>query len=128
MRLGTTLFAALVLTVALANTAWAQAPRTYTGTYSVFGPYSSRASTGTYSVYGPYTDRYSSTPSATSTSIGSASSPWRTESITQTGSGSGQGDSATGLSPATDRALAPSRPRYVRLSFAGNAIQGIVVP
>ena len=68
MRIGTSLFAALVLAGALANAAWAQAPRASTSTYSVYGPYSTRASTGTYSVYGPYSTRYSSPSSLAPTS------------------------------------------------------------
>jgi hypothetical protein len=134
MRFGISLFTALVLTGALANAARAQAPRASTDTYSGFGPYSTRASTGTYSVYGPYSTRYSSasSPTPTSTSSGSDSSLRTAGSITQTGNGRGQGDDATrpdaGRAPAAGGKLGVSRPRYVRLGIAGNAIQAIVIP
>jgi hypothetical protein len=132
MRFGTSLFAALVLAGALANAAWAQAPGASTGTYSVYGPYSTRASTGTYSVYGPYSTRYSSASSPTPTSTGSDSSLRTAGLITQTGNGRGQGDDATrpdaGRTPAVGGGLGASRPRYVRIGIAGNAIQAIVIP
>jgi hypothetical protein len=132
MRFGTTLFAALVLVGALANVARAQAPYASTGTYSVYGPYSTRASTGTYSVYGPYSTRYSSASSPTPMSTSSDSSLRTAGSITQTGNGRGQGDDVTrpdaGRAPAAGGGLGASRPRYVRLGIAGNAIQGIVIP
>jgi hypothetical protein len=130
MRFGTSLFAALVLAGALANAARAQMPLASTGTYSVYGPYSTRASTGTYSVYGPYSTRYSSPSSLAPTSTDSS---FRTAGLmTQTGGkGSGQGDDATRSdarrSPAVGGGPA-SRPRYVRIGIAGNAIQGIVIP
>jgi len=132
MRFGTSLFAALVLTGALANAARAQGPGGSTGTYSVYGPYSTRGSTGTYSVYGPYTTRYSSPSGPTPTSTSSDSS-WRTAGLmTQTGKGRGQGDDATrpdaGRAPAAGSGPGASRPRYLRLNFAGNAVQGIVIP
>jgi hypothetical protein len=131
MRFGTSLFAALVLAGALANVARAQAPRS-TGTYSVYGPYSSRASTGTYSVYGPYSTRYSSAFNPAPTSTSSDSSLRTAGLITQTGKGSGQGDDATrsdaGRAPAAGGGLGASRPRYVRIGVAGNVIQGIVIP
>jgi hypothetical protein len=124
MRLGITLFAALVLAGSVTNAAHAQAPRASTGTYSVYGPYTNRASTGTYSVYGPYTTRSSSSSSPASMSTSSDSS-------LRTGNGRGQGDDATrpeaGRAPAAGGPGA-SRPRYVRIGVAGNAIQAIVIP
>ena len=42
MRFGTSLFSALVLAGALASAARAQGPGASTGTYSVYGPYSTR--------------------------------------------------------------------------------------
>ncbi len=127
MRFGTNLFVALVLAGALANAARAQAPYASTGSYSVYGPYSTRASTGTYSVYGPYSTRYSSPSSLAPTSTGSDSSLRTAGSLTQTGKGMGQGDDAT--RPDAGRAPAARAPyRYVRLGIAGNAIQGIVIP
>jgi hypothetical protein len=133
MRLGTCLFAALVLGGALANPAQAQALRPSTGTYSVYGPYTSRASTGTYSVYGPYTTRNTSPPTLGSTNSATDSSLRSAGSMTQTGGkGNGQGDDVTrsdaGRAPIAGGAPAASRPRYVRISVAGNAIQAIVVP
>jgi hypothetical protein len=132
MRYGTSLFAALVLSGALANAAWAQAPRASTGTYSVYGPYSTRGSTGTYSVYGPYSERFSSASSPAPMSTSSDSSLRTSGSMTQTGNGRGQGDDATrsdaGRAPAVAGGLGASRPRYVRINIAGNAIQGIVIP
>jgi hypothetical protein len=132
MRFGTSLFAALVLTGALANAARAQGPGASAGTYSVYGPYSTRASTGTYSVYGPYSTRYPSPSSPTPTSTSSDSSLRTAGLITQTGKGRGQGDDATrpdaGRAPAAGGGSGASRPRYVRLNIAGNAIQGIVIP
>ena len=132
MRFWTSLFAALVLSVALANAAQAQAPGASGGSYSVYGPYSSRASTGTYSVFGPYSERYSSPSSQTRTSSDTYSSLRTPALLSQTGAkGSGQGDVAA----RPDAGRAPvgggpgtSRPRYVRISIAGNAIQGIVIP
>jgi len=128
MRYGTSLFVALVL----ANAAWAQMPRASTGTYSVYGPYSSRASIGTYSVYGPYSERFSSASSPSLMSTTSDSSLRTAGLMTQTGNGRGQGDDAirpdAGRAPAAGSGLGASRPRYVRLGIAGNAIQGIVIP
>jgi hypothetical protein len=133
MRFGTSLFAALVLVGALADAARAQAPRASTGTYSVYGPYTNRASTGTYSVYGPYSTPYSSPSSLAPTSTGSDSSLRAAGLITQTGGkGSGQGDDVTrpdaGRAPAAGGGTGATRPRYVRIGIAGNAIQGIVIP
>jgi hypothetical protein len=117
MRFGISLFAALVLAGALANAAWAQAPR---------------ASTGTYSVYGPYSERYSSASSPAPMSTSSDSSLRTAGLMTQTGNGRGQGDDATRpdarRAPAAGGGLGASRPRYVRIGIAGNAIQGIVIP
>ena len=128
MRLGTSLFAALVLACVLANTARAQAPGASTtapGSYSVYGPgltYRQDSSyTGPYSVYGPgltyrqdssyrgpYYDRFSSASSSD-------------------GKGRGLGDGVT--RPDAGRAPAASgRPRYVRIGISGNVIQANVVP
>ena len=132
MRFGTSLFAAFVLAGALANAARAQPPRASTGTYSVYGPYSTRASTGTYSVYGPYSERYSSPSSPAPTGTGPYSSLRTAGLITQTGNGRGLSGDATrpdaGRAPAAGGGPGASRPRYVRISIAGNAIQAIVVP
>jgi hypothetical protein len=152
MRFGTTLFAALVLAGALANTVRAQLPGASTaapGPYSVYGPgltYRQDSSyTGPYSVYGPgltyrqdssyrgpYYGRFPSASSPAPTGTGSSSSV-RTAGLTpQTGKGSGRGDGATrpdaGRTPAAGSGPGASRYRYVRLSIAGNAIQGIVIP
>jgi hypothetical protein len=117
MRFGISLFAALVLTGALANTGRAQGPG---------------APTGTYSVYGPYSTRYPSPSSPTPTSTSSDSSLRTAGLIIQTGKGRGQADDATrpdaGRAPATGGGHGASRPRYVRLNIAGNAVQGIAIP
>ena len=132
MRFGTSLFAALVLAGALANAARAQGPGASTGTYSVYGPYSTRASTGTYSVYGPYSTRYPSPSSPTPTSTSSDSSLRTAGLITQTGNERGLGGEVTrpvaGRAPAAGAGPGTSRPRSVRISIAGNAIQAIVIP
>ena len=151
MRFGTSLFAALVLTGALANVAWAQLPgapplpplptaptsvyapgstyrqdSSYTGPYSVYGPgLMYRQDPSSYK--GPYSERYSSPSNPTPTGIGSNSSLRTAGLTTQTGNGSGLGGDAT--RPDAGRApAAGGRPRYVRISIAGNAIQAIVIP
>ena len=122
----------LVLAGALTNSARAQTPSASTGTYSVYGPYSTRPLTGTYSVYGPYTGRYSSSSSSIPTSSDSNTSSKTAAPSSQTGKGNGQGDDANrpdaGRGAAAVGGPGARRPRYVRLSIAGNAIQAIVIP
>ena len=137
MRFGTSLFAALVLAGTLANAARAQLPgatyrqdSSYTGPYSVYGPGLTYRQDSSYR--GPYYDRFSSASSPAPTGTGSYSSLRREGLTTQTGKGSGLGDGATrpdaGRTPAAGSGPGASRYRYVRISIAGNTIQGIVVP
>ena len=153
MRFGTRLFAALVLVGTLANAARAQPPGASTAApspYSVSGPgrtYQPDSSyTGPYSVYGPghtyrqdessyrgpYYGRFSSASNPAPTGTGSNSSLRTAGLTTQTGNGSGLGAGATrpdaGRAPAAGSGPGARRPRYVRISVAGNAIQAIVVP
>jgi hypothetical protein len=129
MRFGTSLFAALVLAGTLANAARGEPPgasgpysvylpgltyrqdSSYTGPYSVYGPRQSYRQDSSYR--GPYYDRFSSASSSD-------------------GKGRGLGDGVTrpdaGRAPAAGSGPGASRYRYVRISIAGNTIQGIVVP
>lgn len=140
MRFGTSLFAALVLTGALADVARAQVPGV---SIAAPGPYRQLDYTGPYSVYGPgltyrqldYTGPYSGR-------LSSASSPARTGTnsdpslrtagpLPQAGNGRGLGGDATrleaGRATATGGESGVRGPRYVRISIAGNAIQPIVL-
>jgi hypothetical protein len=152
MRFGTSLFAALVLAGALANAARAPVPGVPTaapGPYSVYGsgptsrpassytgPYSDRGPGLTYrqdtSSIGPYSARFSSAigPAQTRTNFDSS---FRTAGlITQTGNGRELGGGATRpdawRAPAAGAGPGVSRPRSVRISIAGNAIQAVVIP
>jgi hypothetical protein len=135
MRFGTSLFAALVLAGALADAARAQLPGVptasgYTGPYSDRGPgLSYRQDT---SSIGPYSSRFSSASSPAQTRTNSDSSLRTAGLVTQTGNGRGLGGDATrpdaGRAPAAGGGPGAGRPRYVRISVAGNAIQAIVIP
>lgn len=171
MRVGTSLFAALVLAGALADAARAQVPgvspaapgasaaygpglsyrqaSSYTGPYSIYGPgltYRQDSSyTGPYSGYGPgltyrqdssytgpYSTRFSSASGPALTRPNSYSSLRPAGLLTQAGNGRGLGGDATrpdaGRVPTTGGGPGVSRPRYVRISIAGNAIQAVVIP
>ena len=96
----------------------------YTGPYSVYGPGLTYRQDPT-SYTGPYSGRLGSTSSSGLTRTDTYSS-LRT-AATQNGNGKGQGDDVT----RSDAGRAPAvgaRPRYVRLSISGNAIQAIVIP
>ena len=150
MRFGTSLFAALVLAGALANAARAQpvvstaAPGpssvyspgpTFRPASSYTGPYSDRGPGLTYrqdsSSLGPYSTRFPSASNPAPTRTGS-SSLQTAGLIPQTGNGRVLGGDATrpdaGRAPAAGGGPGVSRPRYVRISVAGNAIQAIVIP
>ena len=145
MRFGTSLFAALVLAGALASAARAQVPGVPTATPGPYpasgsgltfrpasgytGPYSDRGPGLTYrqdtSSIGPYSARISSAP-------GPYPSLRAAGLITQTGNERGLGGELTrpvaGRAPAAGAGPGASRPRYVRISVAGNAVQAIVIP
>ncbi len=146
MRFGTSLFATLVLAGALANAVRAQptgvstaAPGpsyvsgsglTFRPASSYTGPYSDRGPGLTYrqdsSSIGPYSTRYPSASSPVPTGTGSNSSLRTAGLTTQPASVPGLG--AAGRASAAGNGPSAGRPRYVRISIAGNAVQAIVIP
>jgi hypothetical protein len=102
----------------------------YTGPYSDRGPGLTYRQ-GSSSYKGPYSERFPSASNPAPTRTGSSS--LQTAGLsTQTGNGRGLGGGATrpdaGRAPAVGGGPGVSRPRYVRISVAGNAIQAIVIP
>ena len=123
MRFATKLFSTLVLAGALANTARAQPGITspsfgtgktslrdssYTGPYSVYGP---GLSYRQLDYVGPYSGRLSSAASL---------APTRTASDTAL--------RPAGRASSSDGELGVRRPRYVRITLSGNAVQALVIP